>query len=112
VWAVCGTNLLAVVNGIYAGGGMNFSPEASLTDGLLDVLAVCGISRAGLVRELTRVRRGGHLANPKIKLTRGTRVRVETHDPADSLPVEADGDVRGRTPAEFRVMPGALRVVF
>ena len=111
-WAECRTNLIAVVNGTYAGGGMNFSPAASLTDGLLDVLTVCGISRAGLVRELARVHRGGHLANPKVKLARGTRVRVETHDPADSLPVEADGDVRGRTPAEFSVMPATLRVVF
>jgi diacylglycerol kinase (ATP) len=111
-WTECRTNLIAVVNGTYAGGGMNFSPEARLDDGLLDVLTVCRLSRAALLRELARVRRGGHLANPKVKLTRGTRVRVETHDPADSLPVEADGDVRGHTPAEFRVMPGALRVVF
>jgi diacylglycerol kinase (ATP) len=111
-WAECRTNLLAVVNGTYAGGGMNFSPGASPDDGLLDVLMVCGISRAGLLRELARVHRGGHLANPKVKLARGTSVRVETFDPADSLPVEADGDVRGRTPAEFRVLPAALRVVF
>jgi diacylglycerol kinase family enzyme len=111
-WTECRTNLIAVVNGTYAGGGMNFSPEARLDDGLLDVLTVCAISRAELLRELARVRRGGHLANPKVKLTRGTRVRIETHDPSDSLPVEADGDVRGHTPAEFRVMPGALRVVF
>ncbi|HYY94734.1 MAG TPA: diacylglycerol kinase family protein, partial [Pyrinomonadaceae bacterium] len=111
-WTECRTNLIAVVNGTYAGGGMNFSPEARLDDGLLDVLMVCRLSRAALLRELARVRRGGHLANPKVKLTRATRVRVETHDPADSLPVEADGDVRGHTPAEFQVMPGALRLVF
>jgi len=72
---------------------------------------VCRLSRAGLVRELTRIHRGGHLANPKVKLARGTRVRVETTDESDSLAVEADGDVRGRTPAEFRVMAAALRVV-
>lgn len=111
-WTECRTNLIAVVNGTYAGGGMNFSPAARLDDGLLDVLAVCGISRAGLLRELARVHRGGHLANPKVKFTRGARARIETHDPADSLPVEADGDVRGHTPAEFRIMPAALRVIF
>ncbi|HWW77419.1 MAG TPA: diacylglycerol kinase family protein [Pyrinomonadaceae bacterium] len=112
VWQECGTNLIAVVNGAYAGGGMNFSPQASLTDGLLDVLAVCDISRPALLRELSRVHRGGHLRNPKVKLTRARRVRVETLAPSDSLAVEADGDPRGRTPADFRVMPGALRVVF
>jgi diacylglycerol kinase (ATP) len=111
-WETCATNLLAVVNGTYAGGGMNFSPRASLTDGLLDVLTVCGLSRAGLVRELARVHGGGHLANPGVKITRGARVRVETLDARDALGVEADGDPRGLTPAEFRVLPGALRFVY
>lgn len=111
-WVECRTNLIAVVNGAYAGGGMNFSPEASLTDGLLDVLTVCRLSRAGLLRELARVHRGGHLANPKVRLARGTSVRVEMTDDSDSLAVEADGDVRGRTPAEFQVLPASLRVVF
>ncbi|HEY0174721.1 MAG TPA: diacylglycerol kinase family protein [Pyrinomonadaceae bacterium] len=110
-WHECGTNLLAVVNGTYAGGGMNFSPGASLDDGLLDVLVVCDISRPALLRELARVHGGGHLKNPKVKLTRAAHVRVETVDDADSLGVEADGDVRGRTPAEFRILPNALRVV-
>jgi diacylglycerol kinase (ATP) len=111
LWQECGTNLIAVVNGAYAGGGMNFSPQASLTDGLLDVLVVCDISRPGLVREMARVRRGGHLDNPRVKLTRARHVRVEALSDSDALGVEADGDVRGRTPAEFRVMPAALRVV-
>jgi diacylglycerol kinase (ATP) len=112
VWEECGTNLLAVVNGTYAGGGMKLSPEASLTDGLLDVLAVTDISRPALLRELARVHTGGHIGNPNVKLTRGTHVRIETFDSADSLGVEADGDVRGHTPADFRVMPAALRVLF
>ncbi|MBV8856544.1 MAG: hypothetical protein JOZ02_06265 [Acidobacteria bacterium] len=112
VWEECGTNLLAVVNGTYAGGGMNFSPEASLTDGLLDVLAVADISRPALLRELSRVHHGGHVNSPHVKLTRAAHVRIETLDPADSLGVEADGDPRGQTPAEFRVMPSALNVVF
>ncbi|HEX8557002.1 MAG TPA: diacylglycerol kinase family protein [Pyrinomonadaceae bacterium] len=112
VWLECGTNLVAVVNGAYAGGGMNFSPQASLTDGLLDVLAVCDISRPALLREMSRVHSGGHLNNPKVKLTRARRVRVETLEDSDALGVEADGDPRGHTPADFRVMPAALRVVF
>ena len=110
-WVECELNLVAVANGPSAGGGMNFAPGASAADGLLDVVTVCRLSRAGLVRELARVRTGGHLANPKVRLTRGARVRVETLGEPDSLAVEADGDVRGRTPAEFRVMAAALRVV-
>ena len=107
----CELNLVAVANAPFAGGGMNFAPGASVCDGLLDVVTVCRLSRAGLLRELARVHRGGHLTNPKVKLSRGTHVRVETFDEADSLSIEADGDVRGRTPVEFRVMPSALSFV-
>lgn len=112
VWVECQTNLIAVVNGPYAGGGMNFSPAADISDGLLDALTVCHISRLELVRELTRVHRGGHLANPKVKLARGKTVLIETLHSDPPLGVEADGDPRGRTPAEFVLVPSTLRVVF
>lgn len=110
-WVEGELNLVAIANGAFSGGGMKFAPEASVADGLLDVVTVCGITRAGLVRELARVHSGGHLANPKVKRARGSHVRVETISEADSLAIEADGDVRGRTPVEFRVLPAALRVV-
>jgi YegS/Rv2252/BmrU family lipid kinase len=108
----CATNLIAIVNGPFSGGGMNFSPTAETTDGQLDVVTACGISRIEILRELTRIHHGGHLANPKVRVVRGSRVRVEAVNPQnDALGIEADGDVRGTTPIEFRVMPRALRVV-
>jgi diacylglycerol kinase (ATP) len=107
----CATNLIAVVNSRFAGGGMMFSPEARVDDGLLDVVTARQISRPVLVREMTRIHAGGHVKNPRVLVTRGARVRIEPVTNADSLPVEADGDVRGRTPLELEVMPGALRVV-
>lgn len=108
----CATNLLAVVNGPYVGGGMKFVPPARPDDGFLEAIVACGITRPQALRELTRIYRGGHLDNPQIILQKGSRVRVETQDPAETLGVEADGDVRGDTPAEFRLMPGALRLVW
>lgn len=107
----CSTNVMAVLNSPYAGGGMNFSPAARMNDGQLDVVTACGLSRAEIVRELARIHRGGHLANPKVRVMRGARVSIEALTPTDALGVEADGDVRGTTPIEFRVMSGALRVI-
>jgi diacylglycerol kinase (ATP) len=107
----CQTNLVAVVNSRYAGGGMMFAPEASIDDGRLDVVTACGIQRAEIVREMTRIHRGGHLANPRVRITRGARVRIENLQADDALSIEADGDVRGRTPVEFRILPRVLRVV-
>jgi YegS/Rv2252/BmrU family lipid kinase len=105
------TNLLAIANGTYAGGGMMFAPGASTDDGLMELLLSRDLTRAAILRELPRIRRGEHLSNERVRLIRTRRVRVETDKPEDALLVEADGNVRGHTPAEFRIIPGALRVV-
>jgi len=107
----CATNLVAVVNSPFAGGGMMFSPEARTDDGLLDVVTACRLTRRSLIREMTRIHSGGHVKNPGVRISRGERVRIEHLTPADALAVEADGDVRGHTPLEFRILAGALKVV-
>jgi YegS/Rv2252/BmrU family lipid kinase len=104
------SNLIAVANGTYAGGGMMFAPGARLDDGKLDVvLAAGGLTRAMILRELPRIRRGAHVSNPRVRIVQARSVHVST--PEDSLLVEADGNVRGHTPASFHIMPAALKVV-
>ncbi len=104
-------NLVAVANGLYAGGGMMLSPEASIDDGKLDVVTASGLNRLQVIRELPRIHSGGHVANPKVQVIQATRVRIETFSEDDALLIEADGNLRGRTPVEFSVLPKALRVV-
>jgi diacylglycerol kinase (ATP) len=104
-------NLAAVANGLYAGGGMMLSPQAKIDDGKLDVVSASGLSRAQVMRELARIHKGGHIANPKVRIMQGTQTRIETFAFEDAMPIEADGNVRGVTPVEFRVMPRALRFV-
>jgi diacylglycerol kinase family enzyme len=106
------TNLIAVANGIYAGGGMMFAPHARNNDGLIDLLLTRDLKRTTIMRELPRIRKGDHLANPRVRTIKAKHVRVETDTPEDALLVEADGNVRGYTPAEFRIMQGTLRVVW
>jgi diacylglycerol kinase (ATP) len=105
-------NLVGVANGLYAGGGMMFSTSARIDDGLLDVVTASGLNRKNVVTELSRIHTGGHLNNPKVSLTQGARVRIETLLLQDAMMLEADGNVRGVTPVEFQVIPGALRFLF
>src|SRR5262245_23078550 len=102
-------NLVAVANALYAGGGMMLSPDASIDDGKLDVITASGLSRANVVTELSRVHTGGHVNNPKVTITQGAIVRIETLMLQDAMPLEADGNVRGVTPVQFQVMPAALQ---
>jgi YegS/Rv2252/BmrU family lipid kinase len=104
------TNLLAFANSRFAGGGMIFAPNAQLDDGWLDAVLSTRLSRAGIVRELPRIRYGGHVANPKVTIRQARRVRVATAPGAEFM-VEADSNLRGHTPLDLRVMPGALQVV-
>jgi YegS/Rv2252/BmrU family lipid kinase len=104
-------NLVGVANGLYAGGGMMLSPAARIDDGKLDVVTVSGLTRANVVTELSRVHRGGHVNNPKVKITQGEIVRIETFLLQDAMKIEADGNVRGVTPVQFQVMPRALKFV-
>ena len=104
-------NLAAVANALYAGGGMMLSPEARFDDGKLDVVTASGLTRLAVVRELTRIHKGGHVANPRVRIAQGKMARVETFSPDDAMPIEVDGNVRGVTPVEFRVLPKALKIV-
>jgi len=104
-------NLAAVANALYAGGGMMLSPSARFDDGKLDVVTACGLSRAGVMRELSRIHSGGHVSNPKVTIRQGGVVRIETFSPEDAMPLEADGNVRGFTPVQFQIVPHALRFV-
>jgi diacylglycerol kinase (ATP) len=108
----CASNLIAVANNIYAGGGMMFAPAARTDDGLIDLMLSCRLTRRAILRELPRIHTGGHLKNPNVRLLKAQHVRLEPLRTEDALPVEADGNPRGHTPAEFRIMPAALRIVF
>jgi diacylglycerol kinase (ATP) len=103
-------NLVGVANGLYAGGGMMLSPNARIDDGKLDVVTASGLSRVNVVKELSRVHTGGHVNNPKVMITQGEVVRIETFLLQDAMKIEADGNVRGVTPVQFQVMPGALKL--
>ncbi|SPT54015.1 Diacylglycerol kinase [Actinomyces bovis] len=69
--------LLAAANTRYFGGGMDLSPEASPTDGLLDVLRLEPVSRRHLLRLLKQLFKGDHLGDPAVHLERTQLLTIE-----------------------------------
>lgn len=100
--------LCAVANGTSYGGGMRIAPEARFDDGLLDVVVVGDVGRLEFAAQFPRVFRGTHLGHPKVWQGRGRRVRIEASPPVGVL---LDGEDGGETPAQFAVVPSALRFV-
>jgi diacylglycerol kinase (ATP) len=101
--------LAAAANGRYFGAGMQIAPEARTDDGLFDVVAVCGLGRAQLLRRLPRLYRGTHLADPAVRFRRGRVVEAEPRGAAVAL--ELDGEPLGRLPARFEMLPAALMLI-
>jgi YegS/Rv2252/BmrU family lipid kinase len=96
-----------VANGRYFGGGMLISPHSDPGDGLFDVQVSTGPKRQALTL-IPRIYRGKHLPNLRIVQFAGDRVTIDSDSP---IPVEADGEPVGSTPATFTVVAGALDVV-
>jgi YegS/Rv2252/BmrU family lipid kinase len=99
-------NNVVVANCQYYGGGMRISPRSYPGDGLLDVQVSIG-SKSEAFTLIPKLYRGEHIPSPNIKELRGAHIAIEADRP---LPVEADGEPLGTTPAMFTVLPQALRL--
>jgi YegS/Rv2252/BmrU family lipid kinase len=100
-------NNVIVANCRYFAGGMKILPMAEPDDGLLDVLVWGDVGKLDLAMNLHRLYRGTHTNHPKGDFSRARHVVVE---PATPLPIEADGELPGMTPATFDVVPAAIRL--
>lgn len=100
--------LVAVGNASSYGGGLRICPDATLTDGLLDVVAIAAVSRRRLLRVFPSLRTGAHIHEPEVTVLRGATVRIEGHP---GWPVYADGEPQGTLPVTVHCEPGALTVV-
>lgn len=100
--------LVALGNSVSLGGGMKITPDALLDDGLFDVLLVKPLSRFNFMRIFPRVFAGTHVTDPRVRIVRAKRVRIE----ADStLVAYGDGERIAALPLDVEVVPGALRVL-
>jgi diacylglycerol kinase (ATP) len=88
--------------------GLPVAPEASLTDGELDLLVLGDLERREIIPYLRAIRQQLHLTLPKAHLYRGRSIEIAANR---TMPVHVDDRERGRTPVRIRAEPGALRVV-
>ena len=99
--------LVAVGNGPSFGGGLRIAEGADLTDGLLDVVVIGPMSRAGLVRTYPSLFRGTHTSHPQFTRHRVRRVRVE----CPGVTAYADGERIGPLPVTIESLPRAVEVL-
>jgi diacylglycerol kinase family enzyme len=99
---------VVVANSGYYGAGMHIAPQASLSDGLLDVVVVRAASKLRLVRSLPRLYDGTHVHLDGVLVLRGRRVSLSSAGPVSAY---GDGERLGPLPVTAAVRPAALRVL-
>ncbi|HXU29554.1 MAG TPA: diacylglycerol kinase family protein [Thermoanaerobaculia bacterium] len=94
------------------GGGMRIAPDARIDDGLLDLVIVREVSKAGLLRVFPKVYGGKHVGHPAVEILRTRRAVLSVDRP---MHLYGGGEpVRPMAPGdrvELEVLPGALAVV-
>jgi lipid kinase YegS len=100
--------IMAVGNGRFAGGGYEVAPQASLTDGLLDIAVVSGLLAQDPKRILEELR---DPTNPRNEYLLYRQLSAFTIEAGKPLHVNLDGEPIRGTNFEFQCIPGALSVV-
>jgi YegS/Rv2252/BmrU family lipid kinase len=99
---------VAAANSKAYGGGMFLAPDASLHDGLLDVVTISHMPKLRFLRLLPTVFSGAHVRQPTVEIVRGRRVRISADRP---FVLYADGDPIAPLPVEIEAVAAAVRVL-
>jgi diacylglycerol kinase (ATP) len=99
---------VAVANATSYGSGVRIAPDAKMEDGWLNVVLVGEVSWRRLIEAIPILMTSGDLRYEEVHRFRCRRVRLQTERPAK---VHGDGELLGESPAEFEIVPGAIRVM-
>jgi diacylglycerol kinase (ATP) len=99
-----------VANARYFGGGMMIAPEAKLDDGKLDLVNIGDIRTAKILLNAYTLYRGSHLDLKEVKSSLVKRIEVSQVALNTEIHLETDGELPGRLPAIYEIVPAAMRV--
>ena len=100
----------SIANARYLGGGIMIAPDAKINDGLLDVVSIGDISTAKIILNVHTLYRGTHNRLDEVQSTTARKIEVSVVNPSKEILLETDGELPGKLPAVYEVIPNALRI--
>jgi diacylglycerol kinase (ATP) len=102
-------DIFAILAGIcrYAGNSMLLVPDANPQDGLFHLTIAKKIKRTKVIRNLHRLFNGSFVNLEEVSVHQCKRLQIKTA----GLPIQADGESIGETPAMFEIFEKKLHVV-
>jgi YegS/Rv2252/BmrU family lipid kinase len=104
------TICLCIANSRYFGGGMMIAPEAKVNDGYLDLVNVGDMTTAKILLNSLSLYRGTHLSLEEVQSKLIRSIEIAPAIPDEIVLIETDGELPGRLPAKFEIVPKALRI--
>ncbi len=102
------TMLVVVSNAPMFGDNFLVAPDASLTDGLLDISIYPNFSKTELLAYYAKIRGEGYSANEKVQRYRARKLEVKASPKMD---VMADGVMLGKGKVEIESRPSSLWII-
>ncbi|GAB2728482.1 diacylglycerol/lipid kinase family protein [Nocardioides pakistanensis] len=99
---------VVVANSGHYGSGMKVAPDATLDDGILDVVVIRAASKLRLIRAMPKLYDGTHVELDEVLVLRGREVRVQAAEPTLAY---GDGEQIGPLPVTAKVRPLALQIL-
>jgi YegS/Rv2252/BmrU family lipid kinase len=102
-------DIFAILAGVcrYAGNSMLLVPDADPRDGVFHLTIAKKIKRTKVIRNLHRLFNGSFVNLEEVSVHECKRLQINTAD----LPIQADGESIGETPAMFEIFEKKLHVV-
>ena len=100
----------AVANASYYGGAMKIAPDAKLDDGQFDVITIGEAGAFRILANSPRLYLGAHLRMDEVSHALAKQVIARPAKKDERIAVELDGEIVGRLPVTFQIVPRALRV--
>ena len=89
---------------------MLIAPDAKLDDGFFDVINIGDLSTAKILLNAHTLYRGTHLDLPEVKSKLAKRIEISAVDHSEDIHLETDGELPGKLPAVYEIVPKALKV--
>jgi len=99
-----------VCNARFFGGGMKIAPNARLNDGFFDIINIGDIPALKVILNSYSLYQGTHLNLSEVGKTLAKKVEAKPFEKNQQIQIEADGELLGKLPAKFEIIPNALKI--
>lgn len=107
------SNIMSLIfaNGRFFGSGLGVSPDASIQDGVLNIIKLGNINVFDYIYHLKDLKKSKHIKHKEVSYSTAKKLKVEAIDGSELL-IDMDGEFIGQAPLEIECVPLALNFIY